>query len=424
MASPGKRIVQQLRQVVGGQSAQPRDADLLERFRAHNDADAFAGLVARHGPLVLGVCRRVLRHHHDAEDAFQATFLVLARRAGAVRRPASLAAWLHGVAFRLACKLRAGATQRRRLDLQAGTARAVTTQAVGPPDMADGELRPIVDEELQRLAEGQRLAVLLCCVEGLSQQEAAQQLGWPRGTLKRRLERGRALLRQRLARRGLALPAAVAAVQSVGLSAAVGQAAPLFAAGNSVPPALLDARVITLAEGVLRNMVTAKLKFALAMLAFVALGAWGAMLYGQSWRPAASADAAAAPQAPAASATDQDPAPQRSSPTGDHQPGSAKQADPVPPVRKSGPINEALRFKLQEIIKDVDGRPGDPLPEPALSLEQARKLAAVADSYVWEFQFEGWFIFCTDYFGEPWFWTRVICVKRGSDRVRSWKETW
>src|SRR5205823_616624 len=152
----------------------------------------------RHGAMVLGVCRRVLRHEADAEDAFQATFLVLARRARAVRRRAALASWLHGVAYRVASKLRA--RQARRQVVEAGAARLAAVEAAD--NLTWGELRTLLDAELQGLPAHYRAPLVLCYLEGKTRDEAAGELGWSLATLRGRLERARQGLRRRLERRG------------------------------------------------------------------------------------------------------------------------------------------------------------------------------------------------------------------------------
>jgi RNA polymerase sigma factor (sigma-70 family) len=186
------------------------DVVLLERYVRARDEAAFAALVERHGPLVLGVCRRVLGDAHAAEDAFQASFLVLARRAGGVRRGDSLAAWLHGVALRVARKARAARYRRPRLSPLASD--AADPRADPLAEVSARELLTALDEEVRRLPEVYRLPVILCCLEGKTQPEAARQLGWTPGSLQGRLERGRKRLHDRLARRGLALSAALAVV--------------------------------------------------------------------------------------------------------------------------------------------------------------------------------------------------------------------
>ncbi len=177
------------------------DAELLERFLARSGDDAegaFAALVHRHGPTVLGVCRRMLPASHDAEDAFQATFLVLARRAASIRRRERIASWLYGVAVRIAREARRRAERDR-----AGERRLMDVSRVEsePPDDRD-DLLPILDEELNRLPDRYRAALLACELEGRSRREAAQQLGIPEGTLSTYLARGRKRLRDRLRRRG------------------------------------------------------------------------------------------------------------------------------------------------------------------------------------------------------------------------------
>src|SRR5262245_27405760 len=183
-----------LRQVVAPAAADRFDAELMERFINAHDEAAFARLVERHGPLVLGVCRRVLQNHHDAEDAFQATFLVLARQARHIRRRGALASWLYKVAYRLAVKLRASSERRRQLECQPPPARQKSADDL----ITWGDLRMVLDEELDRLPEKYRGPLLLCCLAGQTREEAAEQLGWTLGTLKMRLERGRQLLRARL----------------------------------------------------------------------------------------------------------------------------------------------------------------------------------------------------------------------------------
>ena len=180
------------------------DAELLERFldRGESDAeDAFATLVARHGPMVLGVCRRMLPASHDAEDAFQATFLVLARRAGTIVRRERLASWLYGVAVRTAKVARRRAARERAAETRLMDASGVESEPSGDRE----DLLPILDEELNRLPQRYRVALVACELEGKSRREAARQLGIPEGTLSARLARGRKMLRDRLRRRGAVL---------------------------------------------------------------------------------------------------------------------------------------------------------------------------------------------------------------------------
>ncbi|HEX5270488.1 MAG TPA: sigma-70 family RNA polymerase sigma factor [Gemmataceae bacterium] len=244
-------ILRYLRRLAAPAEGGRLDAELIERFVARRDGAAFARLVERHGPLVLGVCRRVLRNHHDAEDAFQATFLVLARKARLIRRRDALPGWLHKVAYRLALNLRASAERRRRAERQAPP----SPQKLADDAITWGDLRTVLDEELDRLPEKYRAPLLLCCLAGRTRDEAAEQLGWTVGALKMRLERARQLLRARLARRGLTVPAtllamlfaqqATATPVPATLATATARAAPLFAAGAT--PAGLSARVVRLA---------------------------------------------------------------------------------------------------------------------------------------------------------------------------------
>ncbi|HKB04850.1 MAG TPA: sigma-70 family RNA polymerase sigma factor, partial [Gemmataceae bacterium] len=184
------------------------DPELLARFVRSRDGAAFAQIVERHGPMVLGVCRRLLGDYQAAEDAFQAAFLALARNAGRVRSPSALATWLYGAAYRVALKSRRTTARVRAAQQRAGN-RAPTDPLA---EITGRELVTAVDEELSRLPDPLRAAVVLCCLEGLSQEEAAKRLGWSPGSVRGRLERGRERLRARLARRGITLAAGAGAV--------------------------------------------------------------------------------------------------------------------------------------------------------------------------------------------------------------------
>lgn len=235
------------------------DAQLLERFAASRDEQAFAVLVQRHGPLVRGLCRRLLGNDALSDDVFQMTFLVLARQAGSVRKRASVGSWLYGVAWRLAHKARRSAARRRRHEQQAGVGR----QRAGAPDAGWAELLAVLDEELARLPERARAPLLLCYLDGHTQDEAARRMGWSLGTLRRRLDWGRDLLRRRMARRGgtlsaglfaalLAPAAATAAVPEALVRATAEAAAALTpAAWGSVPRLILiSVLVMSAAAGV------------------------------------------------------------------------------------------------------------------------------------------------------------------------------
>ena len=177
------------------------DGPLLARFfEAHDDA-AFTVLIERYGPLVFGVCRRILTDANDAEDAFQATFLVLVRKGGTLRDPGRLASWLYGVAYQTALKARQLAARRLARERQM----ADMPEPAARPHEPWHDLQPILDDELSRLPDIYRVVVLLCDLEGKTRKEAARQLGVPEGTVAGRLARARALLAKRLTRRGLTL---------------------------------------------------------------------------------------------------------------------------------------------------------------------------------------------------------------------------
>jgi RNA polymerase sigma factor (sigma-70 family) len=199
----------------GHMTAHPEDlpdADLLERFLrggALEAQDAFRALVRRHGPSVLGVCRHVLSEDHDAEDAFQATFLVLARRGASIIDRKALSGWLRKVAYRTATRARARASRRRAIERQA---MAMTTCGDEPGDqdelLSSSEVRPVLHEEVVRLPEKYRAPVVLGYLQGKTNQEVSELLNWPIGTVKGRLLRARQMLRSRLSRRGVAPPSA------------------------------------------------------------------------------------------------------------------------------------------------------------------------------------------------------------------------
>ncbi|MBY0522236.1 MAG: sigma-70 family RNA polymerase sigma factor [Gemmataceae bacterium] len=263
------------------------DRELLREYAAGQDQAAFAALVRRHGKLVLGVCRRVLGDPHDAEDAFQATFLVLARKAGAIRKQCSLSSWLYGVAYRMALKARVGASRRRRRE-QAVAARSAST---GTDDLTWREIRSVIDEEMNALADKYRAPLLLCYFEGKTQDEAAQQLGWSLGTFRRRLDDARERLQVRLRRRGLALAAALSsallAQDALGalptnLLPRTVEAAIAFAAEKPVAASLVTTSVVPLAQEALKAMFRKQLAVAAVLCLAVALLGAGVGLLRQS----------------------------------------------------------------------------------------------------------------------------------------------
>ncbi len=279
--SRAERTLGQLHRLLSSAATPTHDGALLDRFVRDRDEDAFGELVARHGPLVYGLCRRVLGNVHDAEDVFQAAFLVLARKAASIRKPESLSCFLHGIAYRLALKARTERERRRSRERQ-----AALPDDSPEADMSWREVRGLLDEELQRLPQKQRLPLVLCYLEGLTQDEASRRLGWSRGTLKRRLEAGRERLRIRLTRRGVTLGAGLFAVVltesssraavSVTLRNATVRAAMQFLTNETSAVAATPAML--LAKGALQSMLTTKLKLGALLLLALSCAATAAGL--------------------------------------------------------------------------------------------------------------------------------------------------
>jgi DNA-directed RNA polymerase specialized sigma24 family protein/protocatechuate 3,4-dioxygenase beta subunit len=257
-------LLRQARRLKGPHSpGVPTDAQLLERLVAHGDEAAFEVVVWRHGPMVLSVCRRVLHQEQDAEDAFQATFLALVRKASSIHRHDAVASWLYRVAQRIALRARAMAAQRGAVEKQV----AVDACAVAV-DCGWCDLRPLLDLEVNRLPERYRLPLVLCYFEGRTADEAAQQLRCPRGTILSRLARAREKLRSRLSRRGLALSAGLLALSLKELAPATLSAALVESVVRtcvSLGAGAVAAPVAALTEGVLRAMFLNKLKLTAAL---------------------------------------------------------------------------------------------------------------------------------------------------------------
>ncbi len=286
MANGIERVLEQLHQAGGGLT----DGQLLARFVATRDEPSFAALVRRHGPMVLGVCRRVLGYH-DAEDAFQATFLVLATRAASVVKRESVGSWLHGVAFHTAMRAVSGLGRRRSREKPMSDLPHPQVQPDEPRDWL-----PLLDRELNLLPEKYRAAIVTCDLEGRPRRDAARLLKVPEGTLSSRLATGRQMLAKRLARCGVTLSGGALAVALQHEAAAVpaklvvstAKAAALLAAGQV---AAVSGTAVLLMKGVTRMMLLKKLRLvAGAVVVLVALGAVGV-----GYRAGGSGSAQAAP---------------------------------------------------------------------------------------------------------------------------------
>jgi RNA polymerase sigma factor (sigma-70 family) len=253
------------------------DRQLLERFLNRHDQAAFESLLYRHGPMVLGVCRRYLPDMHQAEDAFQATFLVLLRKARSLRKRELLANWLYGVAYRTAMKARTDSARRRKHEREKHASPNRTTAESCPAFQED---RAALHEEVRRLSTKYRLPIVLCYFEGLTLKEAAQQLGWPVGTVSGRLARARQLLGARLTRRGVSLLAgglslmleetSRAAVPTA-LISATAQAAVILTAKPAAGAAIISSSVLALTQGVVKVMFLSKLKLAALVMSVIGL---------------------------------------------------------------------------------------------------------------------------------------------------------
>jgi enediyne biosynthesis protein E4 len=263
--------VRHIVRVLSAQGGGLTDTELLERFVQHKDEAAFEILLWRHGPMVLRTCRRIAPQRVDAEDAFQATFLVFCRKAGSIGKGEALGSWLYKVAYRIARKAQMQAARRETT--------ADRVEEVAAPDAVDDllwqDLRPILDEELNRLPEKYRAPVVLCYLEGKTKEQAARELGWPHGTVSGRLARAKEVLRARLGRRGVTLGAAGLALVLTQKAAAVLLPAELaqctlhasagFATGQAAATAIVSARALSLAKGALTHMILTKMKIALGV---------------------------------------------------------------------------------------------------------------------------------------------------------------
>ena len=270
-SNPILRVI--LQAVEDPQVREASDWDLLQRFSERREAAAFHALLRRHGPMVFDVCRGVLGNEANTEDAFQATFLILARKAASIRKAASVGSWLHSVAYRTALQARAQEATRKKSE-----AHAPAQHMSEPDDLTWREVRAALHEELTGLPERYRAALVMCYLESKTQDQAAAQLGMAKSTLKVRLERGKELLRARLVRRGLGpavllvaasslAPVASACLRPTFLSATV-KAACLSVAGQATP-GVISAKVAALAEGVTKAMFVTKMRLAVGLLTLV-----------------------------------------------------------------------------------------------------------------------------------------------------------
>jgi RNA polymerase sigma factor (sigma-70 family) len=283
---------QKFRQVEAVRAGGVTDGQLLDQFVARREEAAFEALVRRHGPMVLGVCRRILNDGHDAEDAFQATFLVLVRKAASIVPRAVVGNWLYGVAYRTALKARTQAARRRAKEKQ-----AKPVPHAEESDRPWDELLPLLDQEMSGLPDKYRVPIVLCDLEGKTRKEAARYLGWPEGTLSSRLALGRARLARRLSRASgkmlsgatlaLALSQKTASACVPGsLLAVTVKAATLVAAGQSAAGGIISIPVAALTKGVLQAMLLSKVKIAAVVLLGLAVIGTGTGWIG-GWMPAA-----------------------------------------------------------------------------------------------------------------------------------------
>ncbi|SIO39357.1 RNA polymerase sigma-70 factor, ECF subfamily [Singulisphaera sp. GP187] len=339
------------------------DGELLDRFAARRGESAelaFAALVERHGPMVLRVCRKVLHDSDDAADAFQATFLVLARKAGSIRRRDSLGAYLHGVALRVASCACSAVARRRKHERMYAERVAVSYLEKAPDDLGR-----VIHEELGRLPERFRGVAVLCDLEGKTYVEAAGLLGCPPGTVMSRLAEARRRLRGRLARRGLAPSAGAIGVMlaaetratakglPVALAEATIQAAARFAAGPATPGAVVSASVMTLTEGVLKTMFLTQLK-SLALLGLVG----GAVATGAGVLAQTPATPAQALPLPASASPAADP---RDDPDSAAQPTAAPE-DPAVSVAPADKRLHSLEKKLDRLLNVLESNAAKPSP--------------------------------------------------------------
>jgi len=280
-------VIRHIRKLAGWQDiSQLSDGQLLDRFIKDQDETAFEGLVQRHGPMVLGVCRRILGNHQDAEDAFQATFVVLVRKAASIRPRDMVANWLYGVACRASLKTRSLNCKRRSKEFEM----APTTEQFSSPKDVWFDVQNVLDEELERLPDKYRSPVVLCDLQGKSRKEAAGQLQIPEGTLSSRLNTARQMLAKKLTRRGVVLSAGglatllsdnvAAAASATAVPAALVlstvKAAHVAAVGSTLAAGAMSTQAALVADGIVHGMFVTKLKIVAAVLLTAGLLTGGA----------------------------------------------------------------------------------------------------------------------------------------------------
>jgi RNA polymerase sigma factor (sigma-70 family) len=272
------------RLLVAGTVAGLTDGELLDRYanrRGEEAETAFAAMVARHGPMVLGVCRGLLRNPHDADDAFQAVFVILARKAGSLRSPDLAGPWLHGVAHRAARQIMTRNQRRKKHEeTAAADARRIVAEASREAEPIAREDVEALHDEIGRLPERYRTAVVLCDLQGLTHEEAAHRLGRPVGTISARLSRARARLKGRLSRRGVPLSVFVPAATRIAVPADLARSTILIATAGIVPPS-----IAAVSQGVVTSMLLTKLKTASLILLSTAVAAGGATLAARKGSP-------------------------------------------------------------------------------------------------------------------------------------------
>jgi RNA polymerase sigma factor (sigma-70 family) len=337
------------------ESAIHSDENLLERFALYRDERAFEALLDRHGPMVWGVCRRVLKRVHDVEDAFQATFLVLVRKAKSIRRRPSASSWLHSVAYRIALEARAHSER----DLTQERKELMRTGADASTGASFHEVQAILDEEITSLPERLRAPLLLCCLGGRTKAQAARELGWKEGTVASRLARARERLEGRLTRRGVALAAgstalvmaqkSTAAVPARVVAATV-RMARVIAAGEAASVGGVSASASLLAKGAIRGMTMTKLKAFALILSVCVVGTGAGWAANQTWEKV--------PPPLKANEESSDPGQNADAPKADETPAAKKDffGDPLPPGILAQMGNAQLRHAYADMHFSEDGK--------------------------------------------------------------------